>query len=298
MKSKHVALCLLLLLTQANCFALWGYGKSRKIAPHVEEVHGWSYWSSYDKYSKAELGHREFHFVLAANVKYLGQRRVFDYKSAKENAKQKLEQYLATMTQVNPKSLNHDEQLAYWLNVYNGLVLKLGLEHYPLLSFKDIKLRETFYGKAVWDLNLIKVNHTSLSLNNIEHSIIRAYWDPRLTFYGINHGNISDPDISPYPFLGSKVISQLETIARTMINNKDYVQVSQDKILVSELYRWHLSDFGGEQGLKSHLLKYAGKRKKAQLQAALNKQAKIEYRKYDWSINDYTILKKEFGITF
>jgi hypothetical protein len=295
--SRYIARCIIitsLLLTSAlTSYALWGYGHSKKIAPHIEEVYGWSYWNSYDADSKKQIGHKELHFVLAAYTKYHNNVRLFDYKAAKK-VQQSLGRYLATMARLDPKTLNKDEQLAYWLNIYNAITIKIVLEHYPLLSLKEVKLRETFYGKVIWDVNQIKINRTSLSLNDIEHNILRAFWDPKLVFYGINHANISDPEVISYPFAGRKVYSQLETLAERMINNDQLTEIKDKTIYVSGLYKWHLMEFGGRSGLKQHLLKLSSGRKKEKLSAAIKNNYAIKFKPYDWTINDYDILTREF----
>jgi hypothetical protein len=69
------------------------------------------------------------------------------------------------------------ERLAYLINLYNAATLKLIVDHYPVKSIRSIGWLP---GRA-WKQDVVKVFGRTLSLDEVEHGIIRRdYQDPRV----------------------------------------------------------------------------------------------------------------------
>ena len=97
-----------------------------------------------------------------------------DYKSIKSNNSE-LNNYLNQFVDISPKeNWTKQEKLAYWINAYNAFTIKLIIDNYPINSIKDIK--------NPWDQKFIPINGDMLSLNHIEHEILRKMDEPRIHF--------------------------------------------------------------------------------------------------------------------
>lgn len=109
-----------------------------------------------------------------------------DYKELKENV------YIlnSCLKKFSNTKIDNDwstnENIAFWINVYNAFTLKLIVKNYPIDSIKDIS--------SPWDQKFFKINGTSMSLGEVEHKILRKFGDPRIHF-AINCASSSCPRI-------------------------------------------------------------------------------------------------------
>jgi len=208
---------------------------------------------------------------------------LINYKAVSTSAKQDLQQFITTLSAIPIDNYNRNQQLAYWLNLYNALTVKVILDHYPVNSVRDIKL-SGFFSHGPWDAKLIKVEGVPLSLNDIEHRILRPIWANPLIHYGLNCATISSPNLQKTAFTGTNVNNLLNAAAKEYINNPRGVDIEKDNHLnVSSLYVWYENDFGGNDvGVIKHLEKYALPKLKKQLRGII----KIYADHYDWSLNE------------
>jgi len=190
-----------------------------------------------------------------------------------------LAHFLQGLAQVKISTYNQTEQLAYWINLYNALTIYVVLEHYPVKSILDIKLSGIF-STGPWDKKLIQVEGQSLSLNDIEHRIIRPIWHDERTHYALNCASYSCPNLQMYT--GATLDSMLNQAAIDYVNSPRGVVIQQNKLKVSSIYDWYQSDFGTNQSqVIGSIAKYA----KPELKAQLLKFSKINDYIYNWNLN-------------
>ena len=107
--------------------------------------------------------------------------------------------------------------MPYWINLYNAFTVHLILEHYPQDSIVDI--RYGFFDFGPWDEKLLQIEDEEVSLNDIEHRILRPIWkDPRL-HYALNCASLGCPNLQPESFYPGNVESLLNSRARDYINH-------------------------------------------------------------------------------
>ena len=94
----------------------------------------------------------------------------------------------------NDKHWTETEQLAYWINAYNAFTVELILDHYPVASIRDIKEGVPFIN-SVWDIDFIKIEGKTYSLNDIEHRILRREFDEPRIHFAIVCASISCPKL-------------------------------------------------------------------------------------------------------
>jgi hypothetical protein len=241
----------------------------------------WERWSAHDPGSAQRIDHRPWNeilnrFVVPASD---GINR-FAYSRVAAADRQRLRDYLQAMSRLEISRYRRDEQRAFWINLYNALTVEVVLEHYPLATIRDIS--SGFFSPGPWDLELIEVENQALTLNDIEHRILRPIWqDPRI-HYAVNCASLGCPNLQRQAFTAANSDSLLEVAAVEFVNHPRGAQVVDGELLVSSIYDWFEADFGGnEAGVIAHLRRYA----KADLRAALAGIDGIADDSYDWSIN-------------
>ena len=61
--------------------------------------------------------------------------------------------------------------MAYWINLYNALTIKVILDHYPVESIWDIDISPGIFADGPWGRKLMTIEGETVSLDDIEHQI-------------------------------------------------------------------------------------------------------------------------------
>lgn len=176
------------------------------------------------------------------------------------------------------------EQQAYWTNLYNALTAQVVLQHYPVESINTISLTPgLFSARGPWGKKLIEVEGTPVSLNDIEHRILRPIWRDARTHYAVNCASIGCPNLAAEPYSAANMEALLDRGARAYVNHPRGARVANGRLTASRIYDWYQADFGGnERGVVEHLGRYATP---PLAQALLGVDGVSGYA-YDWSLND------------
>jgi len=242
-----------------------------------------SYWNVFDNKNKKNINHESWQVLLD---KYHVQdeslkQNLFSYKKVSPQDRDLLKNYLDFLQASDPRVYSLSEQKAYWLNLYNALTVNLILENYPVASITDIKQR--FYHFGPWDDKIATIQGKQLSLNDIEHRILRPIWKDSRIHYGVNCASIGCPNLPLEVFTAKNVDNLLQQGAKVFVNHDRGVLFKEGQLTLSKLYTWYQVDFGeGEAGVIKHLIKYAKPKLKDQLK---NYQGIINYE-YDWRLNE------------
>jgi len=141
---------------------------------------------------QAAVDHSAFDALLRAHVKpdAKGYNRV-DYSGVRSNLPA-LRGYIASLEATDPVSLSPSEAHAFWINLYNAKTLEVVADAYPVSSIKKINLGGSFlFGSGPWKAKLMTVNATALSLDDVEHEIVRALFQDPMSHYGLNCASYS-----------------------------------------------------------------------------------------------------------
>lgn len=180
----------------------------------------------------------------------------------------------------DPATWSQDAQLAYWINLYNAFTIKLVIDHYPVESIKDIgsKIQIPFINSP-WDIKFINISGEKLDLNNVEHSILRKQFsEPRIHF-AINCASFSCPKLRREAYVSAKLDKQLEEQAIDYINDPARNKLSKSSVKLSKIFDWFKGDFTKDRSLTDFIGRYA--------KIEIDKEAKVSFLKYDWSLNDH-----------
>lgn len=244
----------------------------------------WERWLSHDEASRQAVDHGAWGRLLSI---YLsrdseGVER-FAYARVNASDREALRAYIARLSEVSVANLARKEQLVFWINLYNALTVELVLEHYPVKSIRDIDISPGLFSSGPWDAFVARVDGTALTLNDIEHRILRPIFkDPRI-HYALNCASVGCPNLQPKAFTAANVDAMLNKAAAEFINDSRGAHVENGRLTVSSLYVWFEDDFGGNEAtVIAHLRRYAG----PQLSASLSGITRIADHHYDWALND------------
>ncbi len=241
----------------------------------------WGRWQAHDPTSVAQIDHTPWEDFL---MRYLrigadGVHRVA-YGNVDDTDRAALDRYLGYMAAIPIEKYNRDEQLAYWINLYNALLVRLVLDNYPVRSVQDIG------DGGPWDEKLIEVADVPLSLDDIQHRILRSIWrDPRI-HYALSCAAVGCPNLQPEAYRGPEVQDQLTAAAMAYINDPRCIRTEGSRLFVSSIFRWYKEDFGGtDRAIINHLMAYA----EPMLAMKLQKFGRITGDMFDWRLNDATV---------
>lgn len=234
----------------------------------------WPYWDVSNQQSSTSLSHHKWQAILDIYLISQGEYTLFKYAQVTPSDKEKLTQYLSDLSNTDPRELNKKEQYAYWVNLYNALTVQLILDNYPVASITKIG---SWFGFGPWDDEIANVAGKPLTLNDIEHRILRPIWgDPR-THYAINCASLGCPNLQPKAFTAENTELLLEKAARDFINSHKGVSYQDGQLTLSSIYDWFAQDFGSRTQLFDHLSKYRT--------GVTHYEGKIKYE-YDWKLNE------------
>ncbi len=208
------------------------------------------------------------------------------YKRFKNAGHEPLKAYLVKLQAIDVRKLGRAEQFAFWANLYNAKTIDIVLDKYPVASIKDIRLGGGLFAVVTggpWKKQVVTVNGIKLSLDDIEHKILRALFKDARVHYAVNCASVGCPNLRREAFTGATLEAQLDAGASDYINSpRGFVQ-KDGGITASKIYTWFKADFGGSaKGAITHALKYA----KPELAAALKAAGDINDYAYDWQLND------------
>jgi hypothetical protein len=197
---------------------------------------------------------------------------------------------------------NNDARLAFWINLYNSLIIDSVIQNDIKASVTESRLGIVSF----FQNNAYEINHQRFSLLDIEHGVLRAnsgfpYFpgdhfaktdprinavipkmDPRIHF-ALNCASKSCPPIGIYtPEL---IQDQLNLAAANFINNDIQVLPEKNELSVSRIFRWYLNDFGGKDQLARFIAGYITDQNKKEWLQKNQSVIKINFHPYDWKLN-------------
>ena len=202
------------------------------------------------------------------------------YADVSEKDRALLDNYLKNLEGTAVSSFSRPQQRAFWINLYNASTVYLILEYYPVQTITNISF--SFFSFGPWDEDLLSVEGVKLSLNDVEHRILRPIWKDKRTHYALNCASLGCPNLLPQAFTYLNTESLLEQGARDYINHPRGVTIHGENLILSKIYKWYQADFGGnEEGVIKHLQQYSKNKKLKYLRAD---DIEIEYQ-YNWLLN-------------
>lgn len=225
------------------------------------------------------FSHELFDQVLQEHVDERGR---VNYTKLKANP-EKFEAYLDLLAFAKPEELSYNEQLTFWINAYNALVIKGVIDHYPITSVRKVKLFNGFFSRLKF-----QVAGKMYTLDQIEHGIIREeFVDPRAHFVLVCASR-SCPPLWTRAYTAETLEERLETATLNFLRNPEHVRIDRAKrhVYVSKIFKWYDDDFKeGYEGVADFLADYLPPEDAEFLEST---DVKFRYLDYDWTLNDFS----------
>lgn len=203
-----------------------------------------------------------------------------------------LEKYIDALSKFDPSTLtNKNDKLAFWINAYNAYTLKIIVDNYPISSINDLhsggRIIAHILKTTVWDKDFVIIDNKKITLNYIEHDIIRPkFKDPRIHF-ALVCGAMSCPPLRNEAYIGDKLDEQLNDQGKTFF--ADQSQNSFDGknhiVYLSKILDWYGDDFGDSDSQILLRIKTFLPKKIAESVNDNIIKWKIDFKSYDWNLN-------------
>ncbi|MGR6841228.1 DUF547 domain-containing protein [Aliivibrio wodanis] len=233
----------------------------------------WDYWDVSNEKNATTISHQYWQQTLDKYLVTKGEFTLFDYENIADADEQILNSYLRQMRRIDPREYKKAEQYAYWVNLYNAITVKIILDNYPI---KSITKLGGLFSFGPWGEEVVTVAGKTLTLNDIEHRILRPIWNDPRTHYAVNCASLGCPNLQLKAFTSRNSEQLLEKAAKEFINSKKGTDINKDTLILSSIYEWFITDFGTQAKLFEHLKKY-----RPELETF---KGDIRYD-YDWKLN-------------
>lgn len=224
-------------------------------------------------------------------------------------SKQEFVSYLNTLGSVKQSeygSWTEKEKLAFWINAYNAFTIKAIIDHYPITrSFSIVGLfvpsNSILQIKGVWDELKFKAVGNEVTLEDIEHEILRKEFDEPRIHMALNCASVSCPDLRNEAYVPGRLEEQLTQASTAFMNNPEkglYIDEGDGIVKLSKIFNWFGDDFIPIYG-GGHSFQGRSEKENAALNFALvyvDSDSKKEYLKrnnfrigylnYDWHLNE------------
>ena len=244
----------------------------------------WSQWEAHNPQSIEVIDVSVWNEILATYVTQDSEGlNWFAYGAVSFEDREKLKDFIKDQTALPISEYARPVQKAYWINLYNAVTVDVVLDAYPVESIRDIDISPGLFADGPWGKNLVTVEGKDLTLNDIEHRILRPIWNDARIHYAVNCASVGCPNLQPAAFTAANVEDLLEAGARAYVNSPRGVSISGGKVTVSSIYDWFFEDFGTtENDVLEHLLAYA----EEDLASNLRSIGQLDDTAYDWTLND------------
>jgi hypothetical protein len=243
----------------------------------------WPRWQKSDEGSTATIKYAAWDGILR---RYLAPGpdgiNLFAYGRVTAPDRAVLDKLVADLAALPISTHNRAQQKAYWINLYNALTVKVVLDNGPVASIQDIDISPGFFSSGPWGKTLLEIEGEAVSLNDMEHRILRPLWRDARVHYALNCASMGCPNLDTKAFRAADMEARLDAAARAFINHPRGARLVEGELMVSSIYDWFTADFGGDEaGVIAHLLQYAD----PPLTKTLTQHGRLDRAAYDWRLN-------------
>lgn len=222
--------------------------------------------------------HQYWDELLGAHV----HKGLVDYAGMRRD-RGKLDAYLQVLASTNVKKLDRNEALAFYINAYNSCAVSLILDNSRDGRLPDsIKDTGSLFSSP-WSKKICNIGGKKMSLDDLEHGIIRPQFQDNRIHFAVNCASMSCPQLLGKAYLPSIVQQQLDQVTRHFLANEKKNYLRDNTLSVSRIFKWYKEDFPG--GPVRFFIRYGPEKIAEQLERKGN--ITIQYLPYDWALNKF-----------
>ena len=225
------------------------------------------------------------------------------YYRALRSDRRRLDEYLRTIASTDVDKRTRDEQVAFWLNAYNALVLRTAVDNYPAprrsTEYPQGSIRQT---PGAFERLPHRVAGRTLSLDQIEQTILPKFNDPRL-YFALGRGSVGGGRLRSEPYAADTLEQQLAEVASECVTRAECIQVdaATNRLMASAIFSWHEKEFvaayadkvappyANRSPIERAILAFVQPKLLQTERDFLEKNTfQLAYKTFDWSLNDLT----------
>lgn len=273
--NKTISISLLLIILIGCAVAAYWYLNRGNYEPAP-------FWQPSNEGNKTSINHNAWQtvlddFLISDDPSGV---HLVDYQGLVEDP-EPLNDYIKSLVDLDPRTYNRAEQFAYWVNLYNALTMQVVVKNYPAKTITKISASGLSFGP--WDDTAATIAGQDVSLNDIEHRILRAYWKDHRIHFAVNCASIGCPNVQPTAFTAQNTENLLVGAAREYLQHPRGLRIDGQNLVLSSIFDWYKSDFGStDQEVLTTLSQYLNN---SQRDEVMDRAANISYE-YDWALNE------------
>lgn len=243
-------------------------------------------FNTHNEASTQSVSYAEFDEFLRVFSVRKGGRLTFNYSAMRPQGVRYLNAYATSLSGLTPSQWSRQEQLAYWLNLHNVLVIRAIAAQSPGRSLKDERWDGDEPGE-MWTRKRLSVEGVSLSIDDIEQKILFSKFDNPNIIYGLYQGVRGGPNMSPVSFTGANVEQELKSLGEDFVNNRKNVRVRSANVRVSLIYHWYKdAAFDGDDG---KIIEHVRSLAKSGLQGDLEDVTSVGEQRFSYAVDEYEV---------
>jgi len=248
--------------------------------------------------SGADTRQQRFDEILDANV-----RDGYVYYRALKSERARLDGYIASLANVQLDSASPQEQVAFWLNGYNALVLRTVIDHYPIQQrTREYPANSIRQVPGAFERNTFRLAGRTVTLDQVEQTVLPAFHDPRV-FFALGRGAVGSGRLRSEAYTPAKLEQQLAEDTSECASRSQCIQIdgTQNTMRVSSIFSWRRDQFieayadkartgfANRSPVERAVIAFVDPRMLNAEQDFLKQNTfKMEYLPFDWSLNDLT----------
>ena len=225
------------------------------------------------------------------------------YYRALKAERAKLDGFVSLQATTAVDKLSREEQIAFWLNAYNALVLKTVVDHYPLAgksaAYPAKSIRQI---SGAFERLPHRVAGRTLTLDQIEQTVLAGFHDPRV-FFALGRGAVGSGRLRSEAFAPARLEEQLAETAAECVTRAQCIRIDREaaKVHVSSIFSWREKEFAAAYADKAPaafasrspieraVIAYVLPNLLPSEKEFLEKNSfQLVYIPFDWTLNDLT----------
>ena len=192
-----------------------------------------------------------------------------------------LKSYLANLSNANPDlPSSRAAILSYWINAYNAVTIDAILQVYPTTTIRN-HTSETG-GYNIWKNPSFTAGNKRVSLEDIEHKILRKMGEPRIHF-AIVCASVGCPRLLNETYVPGRLADQLVVNTKDFFSRQQNLQTNGNVLRMSKIISWFGTDFAPTQQQQVQVLSKYFPQSAQQVVASGNYG--VDFLEYDWNLN-------------
>ena len=225
------------------------------------------------------------------------------YYRALRSERSRFDAYVNSLSGVQIDALSRDEQVAFWLNAYNALVLRTVIDHYPIQGRSpDYPPKSIRQIPGAFERLPHRVAGRTLTLDQIEQTVLPTFHDPRV-YLALGRGSVGGGRLRSEAFAPSRLEAQLTEVANECAGRSECIQIDRqnNRVVVSAIFSWREQEFAAAYGglapaaianrspIERAVLALVEPKLLTTEREFLEKnQFQVSYKPFDWLLNDLT----------